>query len=80
VGRRPISIVVTPIIRSVMMSTKRRPWRSPKWPNRMPPNGRDRYPTQKVANDNSVPDNGSKFGKNSLLNTSAASVLYTAKS
>ena len=65
---------------SVITSTKRRPWRSPRCPNRMPPNGRDRYPTQKVANASSVPVSGSNVGKNSLLNTSAASVLYTAKS
>ena len=64
-------MVVMPIMSSVMTSTKRRPYRSPRCPNKIPPRGRERYPTQKVANASRVPDNGSKFGKKSLLKTSA---------
>ena len=31
-------MVVMPIMSSVITSTNRRPWRSPRWPNNTPPN------------------------------------------
>src|SRR5947207_15862121 len=46
----------------------------------VPPIGRAAKPTAYVLNASSVPTNGSKVGKNSLLNTSAAAVLYRKKS
>jgi len=46
----------------------------------MPPRGRATKPTAYVVNASSVPTSGSKLGKNSLLNTSAAAVPYTKKS
>src|SRR2546421_11408423 len=46
----------------------------------MPPIGRAAKPTAYVLNASSVPTNGSNVGKNSLLNTSAAAVLYRKKS
>src|SRR5438876_11081518 len=46
----------------------------------MPPMGRAAKPTAYVLKASSVPTNGSKVGKNSLLNTSAAAVLYRKKS
>src|SRR5215467_7495779 len=46
----------------------------------MQPIRRAANPTEYVANDASVPLNGSKVGKNSLLSTSAAAVPYKKKS
>jgi hypothetical protein len=39
-----------------------------------PPTGRATNPTANVVNASRVPTSGSKLGKNSLLNTSAAAV------
>jgi hypothetical protein len=64
---RPITSVVT-------MSVARRPMRSPRWPNRMPPSGRNKNATANVANAVNVPTAGSNCGKNRLPNTSAAAV------
>src|ERR1700716_1017640 len=44
------------------------------------PTGRATKPTVYVLNARSVPTNGSNVGKNSLLKTSAAAVLYRKKS
>ena len=65
--------VERPITSVVMISVSRRPIRSPRWPNSIPPNGRATNPTPNVANAISVPepDAGSK---NRSPNTSAAAV------
>jgi hypothetical protein len=46
----------------------------------MPPSGRATKPTAAVLNPSRVPVSGSKFGKNSLVNTSGAAVVYRKKS
>ena len=51
-----------------------RPMRSPKWPQMIPPTGRAMNPTANELNAASVPRNGSAFGKNAVLRTSAAAV------
>ncbi len=55
-------------------SILRRPTRSPKWPNTMPPSGRAMKPTPNVANDSRIPAAGEALGKNSFGKTSAAAV------
>ena len=57
-----------------MTSIFLRPTRSPKWPNTMPPMGRARKPTPRVAKESSAPMSGLVFGKNNLGKTSAAAV------
>lgn len=64
--------VAIPIIQTVIISIRLRPRRSPKWPKIIPPSGRKRNPTPKVANAARVPIAGLICGKNSRLNTSAA--------
>src|SRR5262249_32950933 len=54
--------------------------RSPKWPNTKPPIGRAMNPTAYGAKEAMVPAKGSRAGKNSSLNTSAAAVPYKKKS
>ena len=80
VGSRPISTVATPMSISVVTSIDLRPILSPKWPKTMPPTGRAKKPTAYVAKAAIVPASASKFGKNSLLNTSADAVPYRKKS
>jgi hypothetical protein len=74
VGSSPMIPVDSPITSVVMMSVARRPMRSPMWPNRMPPSGRNTKPNPNVRNAVSVPTAGSACGKNSWPNTSAAAV------
>jgi hypothetical protein len=62
-----------PITSVVMISVSRRPMRSPRWPNSIPPNGRATKPTPKVAKAISVPD-PEAGSKNRSPNTSAAAV------
>ena len=66
--------VAPPMISRVITRTVLRPDLSPKWPKTMPPSGRATKPTAAVANASSVPTAGSKLGKKSWLNTSAAAV------
>jgi hypothetical protein len=66
--------VAPPTRSSVVMRTFFRPIRSPKWPKNRPPSGRAMNPTPNVANATSVPTAGSRSGKNSTLNTTAAAV------
>jgi len=72
--------VAVPISMSVVTNIDFRPSRSPKCPNTTPPTGRAKKPTAYVANEASVPANGSSVGKNSRLNTKAAAVPYRKKS
>lgn len=58
----------------VMTSDTRRPSLSPMWPNRIPPIGRTRKATAKVAKAAEVSASGSLLGKNSGPKTSAAAV------
>jgi hypothetical protein len=62
------------MITVVMIRVERRPIRSPRWPNRTPPNGRTTKPTPKVAKAAIVPAAGSASVKKSWLKTRAAAV------
>ena len=74
VGRQPTSTVEMPISSSVMTSDTRRPSLSPMCPKMMPPSGRTRNATAKVANAAAVSARGSPLGKKRGPNTSAAAV------
>ncbi len=67
-----MATVAAPISDTVATSTLLRPNRSPKWPASTPPTGRATKPTENVRNASRVPVSGSKDGKNTSLNTSAA--------
>ncbi len=65
VGRRPIAVLARPMQTRVATSAFFRPYRSPMWPNTMPPSGRMRYAVPKTASAESREMIGSSLGKNS---------------
>ena len=77
---KPIKNVEEPTIANVQINVILRPTLSPKWPKTMPPSGRDRKPTPKVANAAIKPIKGSLSGKNRGAKTSPAAVPKIKKS
>ena len=65
-GSRPMQNVATPMPTSEMTSIFLRPIRSPKWPNTIPPTGRAKNPTPKVANDEKRCHQGALLGEEQL--------------
>jgi hypothetical protein len=55
--------VAADIARIVMISTRRRPMRSPMWLKKMPPSGRAKYPTANTLNDTTSDTIVSVLGK-----------------
>ncbi|COZ47603.1 Uncharacterised protein [Mycobacterium tuberculosis] len=74
VGTSPTVTVARPMINSVATRVFLRPRRSPKYPKTAAPNGRDRNATANVPIEATAATVGSRCGKNTVGNTSAAAV------
>ncbi len=77
VGSRPMPVVATPIRVSARTSIGLRPFLSPSWPATMPPIGRARKPTAKVAKAARTPAVELPAGKYRSPRTSAAAMPKT---
>ena len=66
VGSNPMAAVATPINVIVTRNVYLRPILSPKYPNKIAPNGRTPNPAPNIASDANVAAVGLSAGKNSL--------------